>query len=85
MRAVLLLGLALALFLFSLVLLVHVRVGVGLETTGALLGCESSCERFFFLALCTCAWACALRRRVPCWGMCWGAIASPMGVPLGLP
>ena len=29
----------------------HVRVGLGLETTSALLGCESRCTRFFFLAL----------------------------------
>jgi hypothetical protein len=44
----------------GLVLALHVRVGLGLETTGALLGCEPRCARFLFLALsslCNCAWA----------------------------
>ena len=69
-----------------------VRVGFGLETTGALLGCEPRCARFLFLALsslCMCAWAWASRRQSPCWGAsrgawasrrqapCWGAIRVP--------
>ena len=73
-------------------LALHVRVGLGLETTGALLGCEPRCARFLFLALsslCMCAWAWASRRQSPCWGAsrgawasrrqapCWGAIRVP--------
>ena len=30
---------------------VHVRVGVGLETAGALLGCEPRCAQFFLALL----------------------------------
>ena len=49
-----LLGLALAILsFFSLALRVrvHVRVGVGLETAGALLGCEPRCAQFFLALL----------------------------------
>jgi len=64
--------------LLPMPLLLAVRVGLGLETAGALLGCESRSARFFFLALlCTCAWAWALRRRAPCWGASRGARGSP--------
>jgi hypothetical protein len=54
----------------------HGRVGLGLETTGALLGCEPRCARFLFVALsslCMCAWAWASRRQSPCWGASRGA------------